>query len=231
MPVSRCLTLCSVAVFIFCGSQTAFAKEMIIVALGDSTTAGTPGFMSPVEAPPEGSGNPESQYTYWIIRRHPEWRVLNRGVNGERSDEIAQRFARDVAANRPSVVIILAGVNDIYQGGSAEQVIGELKGLYAKATEQGIMVVACTILPYRGIDKSRRAAMTQVNSWISDYSAANKLLFCDLAGVVRDPAAPWQLAGSPDGLHPDVAGYRAMGEALATVLETWQHFLLPSSGV
>ena len=33
-----------------------------IVALGDSTTAGTPAFKSPIEAPPNGSGNVESQY-------------------------------------------------------------------------------------------------------------------------------------------------------------------------
>ena len=31
-----------------------------IVALGDSTTAGTPGFKSPLEAPPDGAGNVQS---------------------------------------------------------------------------------------------------------------------------------------------------------------------------
>ena len=62
-----------------------------IVALGDSTTAGTPGFQSPLEAPPNGAGNVESQYAYWLMRAHPEWQVLNRGVNGERSDQIRAR--------------------------------------------------------------------------------------------------------------------------------------------
>jgi lysophospholipase L1-like esterase len=42
--------------------------------------------------------------------------LLNRGVNGERSDEIAARFDRDVLAHRPRVVVIIAGVNDVYQG-------------------------------------------------------------------------------------------------------------------
>ena len=38
------------------------AALITIVALGDSTTAGTPAFKSPIEAPPNGSGNVESQY-------------------------------------------------------------------------------------------------------------------------------------------------------------------------
>ena len=48
-----------------------------VVALGDSTTAGTPGFQSPVEAPPDGAGNVESQFAYWLMQAHPDWRVLN----------------------------------------------------------------------------------------------------------------------------------------------------------
>ena len=35
-----------------------------IIALGDSTTAGTPGFLSPLEAPPNGRGDVTSQYVY-----------------------------------------------------------------------------------------------------------------------------------------------------------------------
>ena len=67
-----------------------------IIALGDSTTAGTPGFLSPLEAPPNGRGDVTSQYAYWLMKSEPPWEVLNRGVNGERSDQIAARFARDV---------------------------------------------------------------------------------------------------------------------------------------
>jgi lysophospholipase L1-like esterase len=78
------------------------------VGLGDSTTAGTPGFTSPIDAPPHGSGNPESQYAHWLIRMHPHWRVLNRGANGERSDQIRLRFNRDVLQARADLVVIIA---------------------------------------------------------------------------------------------------------------------------
>ena len=104
-----------------------------IVALGDSTTAGTPAFKSPIEAPPDGSGNVESQYSYWLTQAHPDWRVLNRGVNGERTDQIRARFVRDVAQAQPAVVVIIAGVNDIYQGRSAETAEHELQAIYDAA--------------------------------------------------------------------------------------------------
>src|SRR3954467_12096318 len=89
---------------------TLVAALITIVALGDSTTAGTPAYRSPVEAPPDGAGDVESKYAHWLIRAHAEWRVLNRGVNGERTDQIRARFARDAAQPKPTVVVIIAGV-------------------------------------------------------------------------------------------------------------------------
>ena len=103
---------------------------IVIVALGDSTTAGTPLFKSPIEAPPNGEGDERSQFAYWLMRANPEWQVLNRGVNGERSDQIAARFDRDVLAHRPAAVVIIAGVNDVYQGRTVEHVTSQLRAMY-----------------------------------------------------------------------------------------------------
>src|SRR3954447_19521200 len=111
------------------------ALMITIVALGDSTTAGTPAFKSAIEAPPNGSGNIESQYAYWLMQAHPDWQVLNRGVNGERSDQIRARFARDVTQAKPAAVVIVAGVNDVYQGRSVESAQRELEAMYIAARE------------------------------------------------------------------------------------------------
>src|SRR2546427_12095447 len=95
-------------------------RPLTIVGLGDSTTAGTPGFRSPLEAPPRGAGNPESQYAHWMVRSHPEWTGLNRGINGETAEEIRNRLPRAVLQARPAYAIVLAGVNDIFGGGRPE---------------------------------------------------------------------------------------------------------------
>lgn len=192
---------------------------LTIVGLGDSTTAGTPGFRSPIEAPPEGEGNPESQYAYWIVQLHPAWTVLNRGVNGERSDQILRRFDRDVRAVRPDYVILLAGVNDIYQGFPTDLVRENLTAMADRAAEAGIAAVLATILPYNTASAAESRILRQMNRWIEGMARHRGLVFCDTHRAVADPQSYDRLATSPDGLHPDVAGYRRMGEALAAAIE------------
>ena len=192
---------------------------MTIVCLGDSTTAGTPLFKSPIEAPPDGLGDEQSQFTYWIRQAHPDWIVLNRGVNGERSDEIAARFDRDVAAHRPDVVIVIAGVNDVYQGRPAEHVTAQLDSIYRRALAQGIRVVAGSIVPYNTATPDQNARMHAINDWIR--TAAERGAGIRWVDTRRAAAAPDnidRLASSPDELHPDIDGYRRMAEALMPAL-------------
>jgi lysophospholipase L1-like esterase len=186
-----------------------------IVALGDSTTAWTPGFRSPVEAPPSGAGNVESQYAHWLMKAHPDWQVLNRGINGQRADQIRARFARDVVEARPAVVVIVAGVNDVYQGRTAASVERELEAMYDAARAAKIAVVAGTIVPYNSASADENARMHAVNGWIRDYAATHAdIVFCDTRGAVAAPGQPDRLVSSPDGLHPSPDGYKAMADAL-----------------
>ena len=195
-------------------------KVTRIVALGDSTTAGTPGFLSPIEAPPNGHGDPTSQYAYWLMQAHPEWEVLNRGVNGERSDQIATRFARDVLDASPAAVVIIAGVNDVYQGRGADQVTRQLRTMYDRAAHAGIRVVAGTIVPYNTATADQNVRMQLINAWIRGQVQADPAVaFVDTRVAVAAPGNPDLLAESPDGLHPSPAGYRLMAEAVGPVLE------------
>ena len=203
------------------GGSAGAAPELTIVALGDSTTAGTPGFLSPAENPPNGSGNPESQYSYWMMKLHPEWKILNRGIAGQRSDQIFQRFDRDVLGLLPQAVIVLAGVNDLYQGYPPEWVESHLQDLYERAARANLKVVACTILPFNQADSKTLSGIKAVNQWIQRYSQEHGLGFCDTYSASEDPSHPGNLAGSSDGLHPDVATYRKIGQAIAFALEKY----------
>src|SRR5205807_4784168 len=89
--------------------------------------------------------NPQSQYAHWMMKAHPDWTVLNRGIDGETATEIRGRFARDVLSAKPAYVIILAGVNDIFGGSEAELVERELARMYADALDSGIVPVAATV--------------------------------------------------------------------------------------
>ena len=186
-----------------------------IVAMGDSTTAGTPAFQSPREAPPKGAGDETSQYAYWLMKAHPDWDVVNQGVNAQRSDTIAARFADDVVALKPAVVVIIAGVNDVYQGRPAQHVKEQLIAMYNMAHHAGIKVVAGTIIPYNTATPDQNARMHQINDWIRAQAKADpRILAVDTRGAVAAPGRPDMLVSSPDGLHPDAAGYRKMADAI-----------------
>jgi len=191
-----------------------------IVAMGDSTTAGTPAYKSPRESPPEGAGDATSQYAYWLMRAHANWEVVNQGVNGERSDQIHARFEEDVVKKTPAVVVIIAGVNDVYQGRPAAHVKDELAAMYRRAHEARIRVVAGTIIPYNTATAEQNARMHEINDWIRTQSRADPgVLFVDTRAAVASPSDPDLLVSSPDGLHPDAAGYRKMADAIAPAIE------------
>jgi len=189
-----------------------------IVAIRDSTTAGTPGFLSPLEAPADGEANRESQYTHWMTEAHPEWVVLNRGINGQRSDEILARFKGDVIDENPDLVIILAGVNDIFQGLPLETIKRNLRTIYPTAINSGIRAFAATVLPFNDASESQSKAVEELNNWVKETAALLGIGFCDTHSVVADPTNPNRLRSSPDGNHPDVDGYRRIGQALAEVI-------------
>jgi lysophospholipase L1-like esterase len=195
--------------------------DTVIVAIGDSTTAGTPGFQSPIEAPPDGRGNRESQFSFWLMHSRLGWRVLNRGVNGERTAQIRARFRRDVLSEHPALVIIIGGVNDIYAGFDVDTVCRELEAMYdlARHASAPIPVVAGSILPYNTATAEQNARMHAVNAWIREYSAAHPgVSFCDTRAAVAAPGAGDRLLSSPDDLHPSAEGYRLMALALEPVI-------------
>jgi acyl-CoA thioesterase I len=198
-------------------------RALKIVGLGDSTTAGTPGFRSPVESPPDGRGNPESQYAFWMRRRDPEWTVLNRGVNGERTDQMLRRLTRDALDERPDYLVVLAGVNDVYQGRPLRVTESNLDELYRVGAAGGARVVAATVLPFNSMTGQLAAAIHELNEWIRVRAIQLGFPCVETGLSVSNPDVPDRLAGSPDGLHPDVAGYRRMGEALAAVIEELEY--------
>jgi len=194
-------------------------RPLTIVGLGDSTTAGTPAFLSPLEAPPNGKGNPESQYAHWMIEAHSDWTVLNRGIDGQTAAEIRSRFERDVLRAKPAYVIVLAGVNDIFGGSEAESVERELARMYADALDAAIVPVAASVLPYDRATPRATAAIFTLNTWIESFAKVLDIPFADTHAAVAAANAPHRLRGSPDGMHPDVDGYRRMGETLTRTIE------------
>jgi lysophospholipase L1-like esterase len=91
--------------------------------------------------------------------------------------------------------------------------------MYDCAAAAGIPVIAGSIVPYNTATAEQNRRMHDINSWIAREAAHDSnITAVDTRAAVSAPGDGDRLAGSPDGLHPDVDGYRAMADALLPAL-------------
>lgn len=152
------------------------------------------------------------------MQTHPDCEVRNKCVGGERSDQVRARFERDVIDTEPAVVVLIAGVNDVYQGRREAQVVEQLAWMYQRAAEAGIWVIAYNhSLQHR---TPEHAQMREINSWIRRRAEAEaRLEFVDTRSAVAAPANPDMLSETANQLHPSPVGYRAMTGVIRPGLE------------
>lgn len=162
--------------------------------------------------------------------------VVNAGIGGNRvlsetpitffGQSALTRFDRDVlSVSGATDLIVLEGVNDLgarVGRPSAAELIAGYRQLIDRAHAHGVRVIGATILPYEGaayFTPEGEATRQELNAWIrkpGNFDAA-----IDLDAAIRDPAKPTKMKAdlqSGDWLHPNDAGYRAMGDAVDLAL-------------
>jgi lysophospholipase L1-like esterase len=209
-----------------------------IVALGDSITDG--------RGVSRSGNNRWPDVLAERLQADPRTRdlaVLNHGVGGGRvlddgaGPNALARFERDVLS-QPGVryLILLEGVNDL--GTLTRDVpatpeahaalVRRLTAAYAemvrRAHERGIVAIGGTIIPYGGFAlyhpaEANEADRQAVNAWIRAPGHFDAVV--DFDALMRDPAHPDRMRAevdSGDHIHPSLAGYRAMAEAVPLAL-------------
>lgn len=174
--------------------------------------------------------------------------LLNAGIGGNRilhdpalgnvrnGANALARFERDVLAY-PGVkyLIILEGCNDLGHPGSAnrplsetvsaEEMIAGIRQMIVRAHDRGVKVFGATITPFEGstnpgyFTPEKEVKRKAINEWIRTSKEFDGVIDFDKA--VRDPEHPDRMLAaknSGDGLHPNDAGYKAMGESIDLAL-------------
>ena len=72
-----------------------------------------------------------------LTEKLPNAQIINKGVGGNTSANMLERFDRDVASQRPDVVWLMAGTNDYFQGVSVEAYAANMKKLIQKINSIG----------------------------------------------------------------------------------------------
>jgi lysophospholipase L1-like esterase len=189
------------------------ASERIRVsALGDSITAGNPGWdPDPARRPFEGD-DPESQYLFWAARADPRIEFRNHGVGGETTAEIVRRF--EDAAAEADVLVVQGGINDVVHDLDLDEAAANLRGLVRRARERGLGVVVPDVLPWNKGWPEADPKIRRLNGLIAQLGAEEDVVVLPFYETLEDPERPGRMREdwTPDGNHPSVAGHRRLGE-------------------
>jgi lysophospholipase L1-like esterase len=204
----------------------------VVVAFGDSITDGA-----------RSTPDTNNRYPDQLARRlnaagnGAARAVLNAGIGGNRllSDgayssgpNALARFEHNVLAQPGAThVIVLEGINDIGYAlhdptPGASDLIAAHRQMIERAHAHGLKIFGATLTPFEGAPRftpegeAKRAAL---NEWIRTSKAYDGVI--DFDAATRDPAHPLRFKpefDSGDHLHPNDAGYVAMGNAIDLAL-------------
>ena len=217
------------------------AEDVVVVAcFGDSITDGTASTLNGDDRWPDVlSRRLHEKYGARVA-------VVNAGIGGNRVASAArystaaptaggpsavERFDRDVAdLSGVSAVIWLEGINDLSGGAKADAVIAGMREIVARSRARGLKIFGGTIVSSLGsatahgtpeADGERQA----INAFIRSAGAFDGVVDFDLAtrdpqtGGLRAAFQPNSTTGGPgDRLHPNRAGYLAMGTSVDLAL-------------
>jgi lysophospholipase L1-like esterase len=193
------------------------APGVLVAALGDSITSGSPGYdPDPANRSELGFGdNERSQYEYWAERAAPGLRFRNCGAFGERTDEIARRVR--TCAKGADALIVQGGINDIAQGYPAVEAADNLQAIVARGQRLGLQVYLVNLLPWNNGPAGAADTIDDLNRLIDGIGADAGVPVIDFHAALADPRDPAVMpaALTADGAHPSVEGYQRLGELVA----------------
>jgi lysophospholipase L1-like esterase len=215
------------------------AETRAIVAFGDSITDGFVG-TTPAAVPADRAvADTHGRYPDLLQRRLDDARiplsVVNAGIGSNRlltsgeplllGPSGLSRFERD-ALDQAGVsgILVQEGINDLGlppQADAASMIAG-YQQLITTAHRHNKKIWIGTLLPasdavVNGVQLAPRSETDrqQINTWIRNQTLADGIV--DFDAALRDPADPAVLRdvyASPDRLHPNPAGYRAMADTV-----------------
>jgi lysophospholipase L1-like esterase len=198
----------------------------VVAALGDSITAGNPAYdPDPGQRASLGFGSDErSQYEYWAERAgkrkggQTPLTFRNCGVFGERTDEVAQRLNGCVEGAQ--ALVVQGGINDIAQGRPVAQAAADLDSMVARGKRAGLDVYLVDVLPWNNGHPAADAPIAKLNRLIAEIGARQDVPVIGFHDALEQPPGSGLMGPrlTADGDHPSIAGYRLLGDLVASKL-------------
>lgn len=179
-----------------------------IMAFGNSITEGLNGDTRQLASQPY----PLALQTMLAERYYDQTvTVTNMGRGGERVGAGLVRLRSALAAERPELVLLKEGVNNVNGRDDPEQISDTLRDMIKQIRTQGAQVFVATLLPERpgGSRAFFPAGIEPANYWIRLVAGLEGVPVVDLYQGFGGSPDPYI---GLDGLHPNEAGYRRIAE-------------------
>jgi acyl-CoA thioesterase-1 len=187
--------LCLLALCAGCGSHSKIRKlsaPSIIVAFGDSLTSGT-------------GANPEENYPS-VLSAMTGFKVVNAGVAGEDTTAGLSRLPTVLKDERPDLVILCHGGNDMLRGQNANITIANLNTMIEMVKDAGADVILVGV-PKPALFLKPAAFYQEIASKHGIPIEAKTL-----SKILSTPAL------TSDPVHPNASGYKRLAEAIKTLI-------------
>lgn len=142
---------------------------------------------------------------------------VGRGISAQVTSQMLIRFRPDVVNLKPKYVVILAGTNDIAQNQgpiSLENVAGNIASMCEIAKANGIIPIICSVLPAHQYKWRKEIEpvkpIAELNEMLKKYAEENDVIYADFYSAVVDERKGLPLKYSPDGVHPNAEGFKAI---------------------
>jgi lysophospholipase L1-like esterase len=165
----------------------------------------------------------------WKLQQSfPDKPYVNRGIGGQTTSQMLTRIYPDVINLHPSVVVILAGTNDIARNtgpATIEMIEDNFRAIVELLQKHNIAVVLCSITPvsdYTQFKQSNHrppADIRALNEWLKQYAKQIHAVYADCFNALADPSGFLNEGSSMDGLHPNDKGYALMAPVVQAAID------------
>jgi lysophospholipase L1-like esterase len=188
----------------FVDDSSVSERRVIVAALGDSITEGSPGLRG---------------WDVWAASVDPRYEIRNCGIYGQRTDEIAARL--DGCAAGAEVLIVQGGINDIAQGRDVETAAANLRAMVRRGQELAPRVLLADVLPWNNGWPDAEPTIRRLNELIAAIAHDEGVPPLAFHDTLEDPGRPGRMRDELtfEGDHPNEAGYRLLADVVLTALD------------
>lgn len=151
--------------------------------------------------------------------------VYNRGISGDTSNRLLERFESTVLNLEPANIVLLIGTNDLAVGASANYIIENVEKIIRLSREKcpGVNIILEAVYPVNNIITGQNGrsngAIKTLNRGLEGLAAMQNVEFIDLTDEFADKFGFLKKKYTYDGLHVNALAYEVVTAAILPYLK------------